>query len=79
MEHGLKDIALHVQKHIAAREVLSYLPAGLRQAAWGRPHQWDWFITMHHKIWNHMESYHNEIELLSGEINMKYLSIYEVS
>ena len=35
MEHGVKDIALDVQKHIAPRVVLSLLPAGSRQAAKG--------------------------------------------
>ena len=35
MEHRLKDIAFDVQNHIAHRNSLLYLPAGLRQAARG--------------------------------------------
>ena len=31
-------------KHIAVRVVLSWLPAGSRQATWWRPYLWDWSI-----------------------------------
>ena len=35
-------IYFYVQKHIAARVVLSSLSAGSLQAAQGRPHRWNW-------------------------------------
>ena len=37
MEHGLKNIAFYVQKHIAALIVLSKLPAGSWQDRLGAP------------------------------------------
>ena len=38
-------------KHIAAPVVLSKLPAGSWQAAWGRLHLWDWSIHMATEVW----------------------------
>ena len=41
----IKRYCVLCSKHIAVRVVLSYLPAGSRQAAWWCPHLWDWSIA----------------------------------
>ena len=62
----IKGYCVLCSKHIAIRVVLSYPPAGSRQAAWWRPYLWDWFIPKFELQLNSNSRTGNGIEIENG-------------